>query len=177
MTQSRRHAMWRRDSSFGDKFTAVEIHQVHRGVAVLRPILTLTCVATIAVSLSAQEKPTADQQHAVAGTWKFDQTRSDTVNNGPLNGLRGAVGLGRRGGDGAGWRRRRGRGRWRRWRWWRSTRRRWWWRQRRSSGLDRGRLRGDPCCQRTRQSGGERSAHGAGAERHRSGSRTGHRHQ
>jgi hypothetical protein len=67
---------------------------------VLRPILTLTCVATIAGSLAAQEKPTADQQHAVAGTWKFDQSRSDTVNNSPLSGLRGNVGLGRRGGGG-----------------------------------------------------------------------------
>ena len=68
----------------------------------LRPILTLTCVATIAVSLPAQDKPTPDQQHAVAGTWKFDQSRSDTVSNGALSGLRGNVGLGRRGGGSGG---------------------------------------------------------------------------
>ena len=69
----------------------------------LRPLLTLTCVATIAASLPAQEKPTADQQHAVAGTWKFDQSRSDTVSSGALSGLRGSVGLGRRsGGSGGG---------------------------------------------------------------------------
>ena len=71
-------------------------------LAVLRPILTLTCVATIAVSLPAQERPTADQQHVVAGTWKFDQSRSDTVSHGALSGLRGSVGVGRRSGGGAG---------------------------------------------------------------------------
>ena len=67
----------------------------------LRPIPVLALAAIIAAPLAAQEKPTADQQRALAGTWRFDQSRSDTVSVGALRGLRTNVGVGVRGGGGS----------------------------------------------------------------------------
>lgn len=73
----------------------------------LRPIIPLACLVGLATALPAQEKPTLEQQHAVAGTWKLDQARSDTVSTGALRGLRTNAGLlgraagGNNGSDGA----------------------------------------------------------------------------
>jgi hypothetical protein len=58
----------------------------------------LTFAASVALtigaafSLSAQDKPTADQQKLISGTWKLDPARSDAVGADALNSMRGGGG-------------------------------------------------------------------------------------
>jgi hypothetical protein len=53
-------------------------------------VLALAAVA--ASSLKAQEKPTADQQKLIGGTWKLDASRSDAVTGDMLNAVHGGGG-------------------------------------------------------------------------------------
>jgi hypothetical protein len=63
---------------------------VSRRTFALAASLALTIGA--AFSLSAQEKPTADQQKLINGTWKLDPARSDAVGASALNSMRGGEG-------------------------------------------------------------------------------------
>jgi hypothetical protein len=54
---------------------------------VLRPLALLALVIAIVPALTAQEKPTPSAQKAIAGTWLFDQSRSDTLGSDPLTGM------------------------------------------------------------------------------------------
>lgn len=53
----------------------------------LRPLASLALVIAIVPALTAQEKPTPSAQKAIAGTWHFDQSRSDTLGSDPLAGI------------------------------------------------------------------------------------------
>ncbi len=53
----------------------------------LRPLASLALVIAIVPALTAQEKPTPAAQKAIAGTWHFDQSRSDTLGSDPLSGI------------------------------------------------------------------------------------------
>lgn len=72
----------------------------------LRPFMTLALVVAVCPRLAAQEKPTPAVQQAIAATWLFDQSKSDTVAGDPTSGgaqVRGALGGGgARGGGGGG---------------------------------------------------------------------------
>jgi hypothetical protein len=75
---------------------------------VLRLLASLALVIAIVPALAAQEKPTPAEQKAIAGTWHFDQSRSDTLGSDPLAGMGGGPRSfgggsgGARGGGGAG---------------------------------------------------------------------------
>lgn len=60
----------------------------------VRQLLAVACLMGLAAPLAAQDTPTADQQKALTGSWKFDQSQSDTVSAGALRGLRTAPGFG-----------------------------------------------------------------------------------
>jgi hypothetical protein len=57
-------------------------------------LLAIGCLLGLVAPLAAQDKPTADQQKALTGTWTFDQSQSDTVSVGALRGLRTSSGFG-----------------------------------------------------------------------------------
>ena len=68
-----------------------------------RLIFSAAAIFAVAAPLAAQDKPTPEAQKAVAGTWKLDASRSDSIGN-PLAALGGGAGFGggSRGGGGGG---------------------------------------------------------------------------